>query len=536
MTRYKEAFKDVIGHIPFTAELYCLLRDRRKPLQSKFQFTTIPENLDAIRKNALILRENMINGKPKKVFLFASLHYWIEHAAILASTFAAMGHTVTLNYLPIGDWRMPINSFDLKRHNIYVKNTLAKAGKLFQSFSILNVRTSGVRLPQELEKAVEEVSIFDTQYTAQVEDVNTTNEFYLFRHRRNLHAAKAIYSYLLHNPQDHMVIPNGMIQEFGIAYRIARFLNIPVVTYEFGEQRDRIWIAQDSEIMKHNTDSIWEACQDITLTDEQLKKVQKLVESRRKGKVHENFFRKWQIIGPQGAQKVKEELQLDDRVIALLALNVVGDSLTLGRQVFSKSMTEWVQRTVQYFAGRKDAQLVIRAHPGEALLKGTSMVDVIRRDMPKLPDNIRLIGPKDDINTYDLIHAADFGIVYTTTAGLEMALSGLPVIVTGSTHYRGRGFTYDPDSWVSFFKLLGQFITQSERTPMSKEQVDNAWKYAYLFFYKFALPFPWHLARIKEDYGKNPIQDLFKKNGKHKYLESIRYLLGEPIDWTRAVK
>jgi capsule polysaccharide export protein KpsC/LpsZ len=80
--------------------------------------------------------------------------------------------------------------------------------------------------------------------------------------------------------------------------------------------------------------------------------------------------------------------------------------------------------------------------------------------LPRLPEHIRLIGPKDKMNTYDLVEVADLGLVYTTTVGMEMAMFGVPVIVSGATHYRGRGFTYDPDSWVSYFKLLGQILAK----------------------------------------------------------------------------
>ena len=84
---------------------------------------------------------------------------------------------------------------------------------------------------------------------------------------------------------------------------------------------------------------------------------------------------------------------------------------------------------MQYFAGRPDIQFVIRVHPGEVLTHGLSMVEVVRQVLPTVPEHIRLIGPKDKVNTYDLIEVADLGLVYTTTVGLEMAMSGVPVIV-----------------------------------------------------------------------------------------------------------
>jgi len=211
---------------------------------------------------------------------------------------------------------------------------------------------------------------------------------------------------------------------------------------------------------------------------------------------------------------------------------VLGDSLTLGRQVFSKTMTEWISRTVQYFLGRPDVQLVIRVHPGEVLTRGQSMVDVVRQVAPRLPEHIKLIKPKDKINTYDIVDVADLGLVYTTTVGMEMAMVGLPVLVAGDTHYRGRGFTYDTDSWVAYFKLLGQIIEKPENFRLSRQQVETAWQYAYHFFFDFARPFPWHLVRMWEDYKIRPLENVLQDDGMALYGDTLRYFKGEPIDWT----
>jgi len=93
----------------------------------------------------------------------------------------------------------------------------------------------------------------------------------------------------------------------------------------------------------------------------------------------------------QGASKVRENLNLDARPVALLATNVLGDSLTLGRQRISATMADWIVGAIDYFARHPEAQLVVRVHPGELLTHGTSMVDVINAKFPQLPDNIRLI-------------------------------------------------------------------------------------------------------------------------------------------------
>ena len=73
-------------------------------------------------------------------------------------------------------------------------------------------------------------------------------------------------------------------------------------------------------------------------------------------------------------------------------------------------MEDWLERTLQYFAGKPEVQLVIRIHPGEKLIHGQSMLDVINRVLPKLPEHIHVIKPEEDVNTYDLIAAANLGL------------------------------------------------------------------------------------------------------------------------------
>ncbi|NTV37078.1 MAG: hypothetical protein HGA53_09000 [Anaerolineaceae bacterium] len=149
-----------------------------------------------------------------------------------------------------------------------------------------------------------------------------------------------------------------------------------------------------------------------------------------------------------------------------------------------------------------------------------------------MPEHIHLIGPKEKVNTYDIIEVADVGLVYTTTVGMEMAMNGIPVLVSGQTHYRDRGFTIDPDSYVSYFKLLGQMLETPKAFRLTREQVEQAWSYAYRFFFEYPRPFPWHLVRLWDDYKARPLEYTFSEEGRAQYADTFRYLTGEPIDWT----
>ena len=528
----KEVVKQLLGEVPFTAELYWLLRQRGKPLQSHFSLRHLQTELPEMVRQAEGLRAGAPAGR--NVFIFATLHYWIEHAALLATALAAQGHRVTLGYLPYAEWQSPINRFDLRRQNAYADKVLEPASPLIDTVSFLTSRSLFTRVPEELMEAVKTVTLYDTQYTLQVEDVDEANDVYKLRLDRNTEVARAVLGWLKANRPDVVIVPNGTIQELGVVYRVARYLGIPTVTYEFGDQRQRIWLAQNAEVMRQETDSMWQARNGYRLTEDQLERMRSLFMARQSGALWENFARPWQDTPAEGGEKARAALGLDGRPVVLMATNVLGDSLTLGRQIFSRSMAEWISRTVQYFAGRPDVQLVIRVHPGEVLTHGQSMVDVVKEVLPRLPEHIRLIGPKDKVNTYDLIEVADLGLVYTTTVGMEMAMYGVPVIVSGQTHYRGRGFTYEPDSWVSYFKLLGQILSRPSAYRLTREQVESAWEYAYRFFFDYPRPFPWHLVRVWDDYKARPLSAVCSPEGLEQYGETFKYLVGEPINW-RAI-
>jgi hypothetical protein len=525
----KEVVKQLLGEVPFTAELYWLLRQRGKPLQSRFSLRHLQAELPELVRQAELLRKNAAPGR--KIFIFATLHYWIEHAALLGMALAAQGHRVTLGFLPYAEWQSPINRFDLRRQNAYASKILEQASPVMESVSFLTARSMFTRVPDDVMKAVQQVTLYDTQYTLQVEDIDPASELYKLRLERNTEVARAVLGWLRANRPDVIIVPNGTIQELGVVYRVARHQNIKTVTYEFGDQRQRIWLAQNAEVMRQETDGLWGARDGSTLNQEQLERMRALFMARQRGALWENFARLWQDTPAEGGDKARAALGLDKRPVVLLATNVLGDSLTLGRQIFSQSMAEWISRTVQYFTGRPDIQFVVRVHPGEVLTHGLSMAQVVRQVLPKLPEHIRLIGPKDKVNTYDLIEVADLGLVYTTTVGLEMAMCGLPVVVTGNTHYRGRGFTFDPDSWVSYFKQLGLILSKPSAHRLTRAQVESAWEYAYRFFFQYPRPFPWHLVRVWDDYKNRPLSMVCGPEGVEQYGQTFKYLVGEPIDW-----
>jgi len=531
--------KRILGEFPYAAEAYWRFVQRGRPLNKAFSLRRLEKNLPEWCAQAEQVARRPGEFPRRKILVFATLRYWIEHTALLSVAFSGLGHTVTLAYLPYANFQRPLQRFDVRRHNAYAGSVLGQAAPQIKAISLLDVRPATARsLTPALMRALQDVSLRDTQYALQIEDVDQGDRtspsarLYHLRLERNLQAAAALIGYIEGLPADQrpdlVVMPNGSILELGAIYRAARHLNIPVVTYEFGEQRGRIWFAQNDEVMLQQTDVLWQARREQPLTDAQWEQIRSLYASRQNARLWENFARQWQGQPSQGGESARQKLGLDGRPVALLAANVIGDSLTLGRQVFSHNMTEWLQRTVQSFTGRSDVHLVVRIHPGERYLKGPSVSQVVRQVLPDLPPHIHLVEAGDPINTYDLVEIANLGLVYTTTVGMEMAMCGVPVIVGGQTHYRGKGFTLDPTTWAEQEQAVDRLLADPQAHALERPQVELAWNYAYRFFFEYPTPFPWHLLDLWNELEQWPVSRVLSAEGLSRFGDTFRWLAGEP--------
>jgi len=524
----KSIIKELLGKLPpFTAELYWLLQQSNKPPVGGYSADRLIEALPRWVEQAKVAQRPATG---KRVLIFSMLRYWVEQTAMTSLALAALGHQVTLAYLPYAHWKKPVSRFDLRRQDLYLKDALKPLNEIVKTISLLEAPV-GDSLPEEIESLLDAAAYRDTQYSLLHEEIDVESDLYAMRRERDLRHALVILAFLRENKFDAIALPNGSILEFGITYKIARYLDIPVATYEFGEQSERIWMAQNADVMRQDTSGMWNARKDTPLNDEEWIRVKDFFATRQGGGLWENFSRRWQNIESQGGTKVRADLGLDDRPMVLLPANVLGDSLTLGRHTFSDSMTDWQARTIEFFANRPDVQFVIRVHPGEALGWGLSVYDILKEKFPTLPENIHLLPADAKVNTYDLVNAADVGLVFTTTVGMEMAMIGLPVIVTGQTHYRGKGFTIEPSSWDQYFEILEKVISDPKDYAPSREDVESAWTYAYRFFFEYPQTYPWHVQHFWEDEEIWPMEKVMSKEGLAKFEKTFGYLAGELIDW-----
>ena len=529
----KTSLRNFIGELPLAAELDYALRQKNRTRKDHYNLARLSRSLPRAVEQ---VKPFVQNAKPgKNILFFATLHYWIEQAAYFSLTLAGLGHRVTLMTLPYSEWHKEMDKLTQKQRGLHTRDALSSLSSFVQHVSFLDLKPAST-LPAALKADVEEVSLWDAQYTLMREEVEMDSSrdraLYELRIKRNTFAALAALEWMKTHQPDVVLIPNGLILEMGIIFRVARYLNIPAVTFEFNDQREQIWLAQNTSIMRQDTDYLVEARCSLPMTDEMYERLADLENARRGARVWGKSKRLWQYVSSQGAEQTRKALGLDNRPVVLLAANVLGDSLTLGRNVFADSMSEWITRTVQYFAKRTDVQLVVRIHPGEKIVpQAKSMGTVVRKALPEIPGHIHLIGALDNVNTYDLIEIADLGLAYTTTVGVETAMNGIPVISCCDTHYRGRGFTIDPNSWEQYFATLARILSDLPSHRLTEQQTSKAWNYAYRFFFEYPRPFPWRLMNFWDDLEVWPVEKVLGDEGRAQFGDTFKFLVGEPFTW-----
>lgn len=215
------------------------------------------------------------------------------------------------------------------------------------------------------------------------------------------------------------------------------------------------------------------------------------LESRRKGSRDWIWFNR---DADDDMDRFATKVGLDwNRPVIGMLTNVVWDAQLHYPANAFPGMVDWVMRTIAYFKGRPDLQLLIRVHPGELAPPGGSTVSrqpivaEIRSVFPDMPGNVFIIGPESTVSTYAAMDRCDSVIIYGTKTGVELTSVGIPVIVAGEAWIRNKGMTLDASNADEYFRHLNT-LPLGKRMP--QVMIERARKYAYHFFFRRMLPLP----------------------------------------------
>jgi hypothetical protein len=287
---------------------------------------------------------------------------------------------------------------------------------------------------------------------------------------------------------DRVFMLNGTFFAESIMCALAESRGIAFTTYEKGFLCDSIVMTPGQPACYLMVpDGEWTATRDVPLSNDETDAIDAYLGQRREGGgTLDNF---WQE-RVEDVARIRSDLRIPPgRPLVVMFCNILWDSAVLGKDMAFTSMGDWVLQGIAWARSHPDIDLVIRIHPAEVKLLNhptrERTADLIASSVPRLPANVRVVAADDPTSSYTLMEEAAFGLVYTSTVGLEMAARGSPVVVAADAHYRDRGFTLDPTTSAAYWAVTDRLLATLPEQPERDRTRKLALRYAVLFFFRF---------------------------------------------------
>ncbi|CAB4707271.1 MAG: hypothetical protein F2909_00555 [Actinobacteria bacterium] len=274
-----------------------------------------------------------------------------------------------------------------------------------------------------------------------------------------------------------VLLLNGLFLFESIVWELCKMRDVDVVSYERSFILDTFFFARNDGAGFCKVDDVWAEWQNIQLSDDENAELDKYLNDRQLGLRTSDDY--WKDVRESNVKRIRSGRR------AVLFTNLVWDSAVLRQDVAFPSIVDWIVAAIEEFRDRPNDELVIRIHPAETKLSGREsreeMETAVRGRITQIPDNVIIIPSTDPTSSYQLMREADFGLVYSSTTGMEMVLTGKPVVVAAKTHYRNKGFTIDVNTAEEFKRAIDSLTSDNSDLHPDLELTR---KYAYLFFFR----------------------------------------------------
>src|SRR5215213_9758770 len=216
----KTSLRNFLGELPLAAELDYALRQKGRTRKDHYSLSRLQKSLPHAVEQVRPFIKRAAPGK--NILFFATLHYWIEQAAYFSLALAGQGHKVMLMTLPYSEWHKEMDKLTQRQRALHTRDALSALTPFVQHASFLDLKPASV-LPAALQADVEEISLWDSQYTLMREEVDMSSTkdraLYNLRVKRNTFAALAALEWMQTHEPDVVLVPNGLILEIGILFR-----------------------------------------------------------------------------------------------------------------------------------------------------------------------------------------------------------------------------------------------------------------------------------------------------------------------------
>jgi len=304
-------------------------------------------------------------------------------------------------------------------------------------------------------------------------------------YQKAVEVSQKIGEALVEMKPDRVLMSHGIYSTWGPQRELLNEADIPVVTFSKCKKRHTEKLNWETSADWWDVSNEWERVKDTPLTVSQHEMLDRYLDSRRD---HSADTLKYNFGSEESQSATYDRLGLDpDKPTFIAYTNVLWDAASAQREIVFSDPITWIIDTIKWFANHPERQLVVKIHPAEVVI-GTNQPfsSIIDQRVPELPDNVRIIKPDEQVNSWSIMQIADLGLVHTSTIGMEMPLEDIPCAVVSRTHYRDRGFTFDVQTEEEYFELIENWEPSRFDAAAAKK---FARRYAFLLFERYQLPF-----------------------------------------------
>lgn len=216
-------------------------------------------------------------------------------------------------------------------------------------------------------------------------------------------------------------------------------------------------------------------------------------------------------IGIKSDQKILLALMAsaDER----FAANIIG-ALPIYPESFFPTQIDWIKYLINLAKSDNKIFIIIRVHPREFPNKRENVLSkqaaLLSGLFENLPNNCYINYPKDNFSLYDLIKITNVGLNATSTAGLELLLFGIPVII------------YDKNQLFSYGREMNMIANDEDDY---KNKIYTAINMGYNIN-NIILAFRW--IAYKSEIVSIDISDGYKINTKTKLINRLKKIFSIP--------
>lgn len=312
---------------------------------------------------------------------------------------------------------------------------------------------------------------------------------------------------------------HGVYVDWGPALNTSLAHGIPVTTWKSSYLAARFLfhhVADGNVDFYQLSDRAWQERAATPLAEEEEESLDAFLYNRYHHPVGFDMRILHQYTGDTERLRSKYRLDREKPVWGIMS-HISWDSVADYSPMAYPSFDDWIIDTIQQVSEVPEVQWLIKVHPAEAGYDREVGVErLIETHFPTLPSNVRVIPADEVLSPLEFFDLLDGGVTVYGTAGLELALSGKPVILAGEAHYGRKGFTHDGFTIDSYRKILTRAGCIGRPTA---EQTALARQYAYSMFMQRQVPLPvvrdphslwWNLQHEKREQllpGADPFLD-----------------------------